>query len=111
MSDALTRFDKRVLYVTYDVAHLLNEGDNTIAVWHAPGWSNHRNFSSSVKQAFILHLYGTTVESETLELCSNTSWRCAESCGQNSGNFQMGDMGGEGMDGRQYNDCWNASHQ
>jgi alpha-L-rhamnosidase len=108
LAPALSRFDVRTLYVTYDVAHLLNEGNNVIAVWYAPGWSNHRSLASAVRQSFLLQLYGETSEGETIEIHSDESWKCSESCGQNSGNFQMGDMGGEGMDGRMYDDRWNA---
>jgi alpha-L-rhamnosidase len=66
LAPALTRFDRRVLYVTYDVAHLLKKGDNTIAVWYAPGWSNHRNITSSMNQTFLLQLSGTTVKNELI---------------------------------------------
>lgn len=37
----LTRLDKRVHYVTYDIADMLMQGTNTVALWYGPGWSRY----------------------------------------------------------------------
>ncbi|KAA6325417.1 hypothetical protein EZS27_025363, partial [termite gut metagenome] len=39
LAPAISRIDKRSLYVTYDIASLLKKGNNMIAFWYAPGWS------------------------------------------------------------------------
>jgi len=38
-----TRFDRRTLYVTYDVTQQLNEGENGIGVLLGNGWYNHQS--------------------------------------------------------------------
>src|ERR1043165_5310096 len=40
LDPAYTRYDKRVLYATYDVAHFLKQGDNAIGVVLGNGWFN-----------------------------------------------------------------------
>ena len=40
-----TRFDRRNLYVTYDVTSQLQNGDNTIGVLLGNGWYNHQSFA------------------------------------------------------------------
>ena len=39
LSPGVTNLEKRALYVTYDIARELKEGDNVIAVWTGPGWA------------------------------------------------------------------------
>jgi alpha-L-rhamnosidase len=108
LAPALARLDKRVLYVTYDIAPLLTKGDNIIALWYGPGWSRYNFFAPSVEQAFLLQLNGNTKKGETFTLHSNNDWKCAESYSSNSGGFQFLDMGGETVDGRLYSGKWNA---
>ncbi len=38
-----TRYDRRILYVTYDVTKLLNSGDNALGVLLGNGWYNHQS--------------------------------------------------------------------
>lgn len=38
-----TRFDRRTLYVTYDVTNLMQQGDNAIGVLLGNGWYNHQS--------------------------------------------------------------------
>jgi alpha-L-rhamnosidase len=40
-----TRFDRRNLYVTYDVTHLLQNGDNAVGVLLGNGWYNHQSIA------------------------------------------------------------------
>ena len=43
MDPMYTRFDRRNLYVTYDVTHQLNAGKNAIGVLLGNGWYNHQS--------------------------------------------------------------------
>ena len=45
LAPAVSRLDKRVLYVTYDITDKLHAGDNVIAIWHGPGWAGFSSFS------------------------------------------------------------------
>lgn len=46
LGPVLTRLDKRVLYLTYDLTDLLKTGDNTIALWQGPGWARYAFFKT-----------------------------------------------------------------
>lgn len=114
LAPALTRLDKRVLYVTYDIAPLLRKGNNTIAVWYASGWSNYtgwmnRNgFANLVDQALLVQLNGTTAAGDAFTLHAAADWKCTESYSRHNGPFEIFNMGGEGMDGRRYTAAWNT---
>lgn len=43
MDPMYTRFDRRTLYVTYDVTQEINQGNNTIGVLLGNGWYNHQS--------------------------------------------------------------------
>lgn len=108
LAPALARLDRRVLYVTYDVAPLLKKGNNVVALWYGPGWSRYNFFAPSVDQAFLLQLNGTTKSGAAFTLHSDEKWKCAESYSRNCGGFQFLDMGGEEVDGRLYSEGWNT---
>ncbi|KAA6330108.1 hypothetical protein EZS27_021151 [termite gut metagenome] len=108
LAPAISRIDKRSLYVTYDIASLLKKGNNMIAFWYAPGWSRNNFFVPLVNQAALLQLNGKTTKGEAFTLHSDESWKCAESYSRNTGRFQFLDMGGEEVDGRRYVAGWNT---
>jgi alpha-L-rhamnosidase len=108
LAPAITRLDKRVMYVTYDIASLLKKGDNTVALWYAPGWSRYKFFAPAVNQAVLLQLNGKTEKGDAFTLHTDNSWKCAESYSRNTGAFQIVDMGGEEVDGRRYSTDWNT---
>ena len=105
----LTRIDKRLLYVTYDVAHLLKKGGNTIALWYGPGWSRYDFFHESVNPALLVQMNGSTRPGKAFSLHSDGSWKCAESNSFNSGRFGYSDMGGELVDGQRHCPDWNKA--
>ncbi|MDR2116888.1 MAG: glycoside hydrolase family 78 protein [Planctomycetaceae bacterium] len=109
LAPVLSRIDKRVLYVTYDVAPLLKKGENVVALWYDAGWTRHSGFVKNVNQAFLLQLNGTTKDGKTFSLQSDTSWKCAESYSRYyGGNFRYNEFGGEEIDGRNYRSDWNT---
>jgi alpha-L-rhamnosidase len=108
LAPAISRIDKRILYVTYDIAPLLRKGDNIIALWYGPGWSLNDYFAPLVVPAALLQLDGQTKNGESFGLYSDESWKCAESYSSNSRHFQFMDMGGEKVDGRRYSTDWNT---
>jgi alpha-L-rhamnosidase len=108
LAPAVSRIDKRIFYVTYDLTPLLKKGDNCIALWYGPGWSRNNYFVRRVNQAILLQLDGKTKNGESFSLHSDESWKCAESYSRNSGLFEFMDMGGEEVDGRRYSTDWNT---
>jgi len=107
LAPSLTRLDKRVLYVTYDVSKLLHAGTNTIGIWYGPGWSRYTTFSGHVPQTFRLQLNAMTASGEKISVPSDDSWRCQISESENIGRYQYMDMGGEKVDARRSCPDWN----
>ena len=106
LASALTRLDKRVLYVTYDIAHLLQTGSNCVAIWTGPGWSRYEYFK--LPPALRVQLNAKTINGDAVLLASDTGWRCQTSSGEDIGGCQYKDHGGEKIDARNYNPDWNV---
>ncbi len=78
-----TRFDKRNVYVTYDVTNQMNSGDNAIGVLLGNGWYNHQslavwNFDKAPwrnRPAFCLNLRITYEDGSTEVIVSDQSWK------------------------------------
>ena len=51
LAPALTRLDKRVLYVAYDITPALHVGDNCLAIWTAAGWGRYEFFKTKSRCA------------------------------------------------------------
>ncbi|ANH81203.1 hypothetical protein A8C56_09600 [Niabella ginsenosidivorans] len=101
LAPAISRLDKRVFYVTYDISRFLKKGQNAIAIYYGPGWSRNNYFAKRTSQAIRVQVYGNQ-----FSLFSDTTWLCKESYSKNSGRFDFMDMGGELVDGRAYTDQW-----
>ena len=106
LAPSLTRLDKRVLYVTYDITDALKPGDNCIAIWTGPGWSRYSFFKT--EPALRVQLNGKTTGGDAISLASDTSWRCEISSSEDIGGCKYTDHGGEQIDARKYNPAWNA---
>jgi alpha-L-rhamnosidase len=105
LAPALTDFQKRLFYVTYDVSRLLKRGDNTVAVWFAPGWASYDCFKLTpllrVKSDGLDAADGATFNSDA-------SWRCAVSNSEDVRKiFTFNNNGGEIVDARGENSDWN----
>jgi alpha-L-rhamnosidase len=80
-----TRFDRRILYVTYDVTSQLRQGSNALGVILGNGWYNHQ--SSAVwffhqapwrnRPAFCLDLRITYEDGTTENITSGSDWKTA----------------------------------
>jgi alpha-L-rhamnosidase len=107
LAPALTNFDKRVFYVTYDISELLNEGDNLIGIWFASGWASYDCFSRT--PALRIRLDGEDVDGKTISLFSDDTWRCAISNSEdNRPVFTYNNNGSEIVDARKFIPEWNS---
>jgi alpha-L-rhamnosidase len=80
---AFTRFDRRILYQTYDVTKHLQTGENVLGVLLGNGWYNHQ--STAVwyfhqapwrnRPAFCLNLRLTYQDGTVETISSNTNWK------------------------------------
>ncbi|MEG1587335.1 MAG: family 78 glycoside hydrolase catalytic domain, partial [Bacteroidales bacterium] len=80
-----TRFDRRNLYVTYDVTDYLAQGDNAIGVLLGNGWYNHQSkavwdFDRAPwrnRPAFCLNLRITYEDGKTETIATGPGWKSA----------------------------------
>jgi alpha-L-rhamnosidase len=106
LAPALTRLSKRVMYVTYDLSHLLEAGDNVIALWQAPGWANYEFYG--LPSCLRVQLGGETLDGKTFALPSDNDWRCAVSNSENLyAIMSFGHNAGERIDARADVVGWN----
>lgn len=105
LAPSLTRLDKRVHYVSYDIAHLLRAGTNCIALHYGPGWARYDFFKTS--PAIRVQLHGTTSDGQVIRLSSGKHWRYRVAASENTGKWQWGNNGGERMDARRHMPDWN----
>ncbi len=104
LAPAISRIDKRVLYVTYDITKFLKKGQNTIALNYGPGWSMNNYFArNKTTQAVRMQIAD---DRNHVLVSTNDTWLCYESYSKNIGHFNFMDMGGELVDGRKYSDQW-----
>ena len=106
LAPSLTRLDKRILYVAYDIKDALHAGDNCIAIWTGPGWSRYEPFKT--ESALRVQLNAKTINGDAIALASDPSWRCEISSSEDLGGCQSGNHGGEKIEARKYNPDWNA---
>ncbi|GHV50858.1 alpha-rhamnosidase [Bacteroidia bacterium] len=105
LAPTLTRLDKRVLYVTYDIAKLLKKGENVIALWQGPGWARYEYFN--LPPVVRVQLNGQTTSNKQFSLVSDETWRCAMSNSDNTGKCAFTDNGGERIVAGMYIPDWN----
>jgi len=80
-----TRFDRRTLYVTYDVTEQLQNGNNAIGVLLGNGWYNHQSTAVwyfhlapwRARPAFCLDLKITYADGTTETISSGKQWKTA----------------------------------
>jgi alpha-L-rhamnosidase len=80
-----TRFDRRTLYVTYDVTTLLQQGKNAIGVMLGNGWYNHQstavwNFHEAPwrgRPAFCMDLRVTYADGSVETISTGKDWKTA----------------------------------
>jgi alpha-L-rhamnosidase len=107
LAPALTNFDKRLFYVTYDVSELLKKGANTVGIWFASGWASYDCFSRT--PSLRVRFDGKDAEGKTIAFVSDASWRCAVSNGEDTHLVRsFNNNGGEIVDARAFIPEWNS---
>lgn len=108
LAPAQSRLDKRVLYVTYDIASLLHKGNNTIAVWTGPGWARYEYYFLSVHPALKVQCEIAYNNKKTFSIVSDSTWKCRLSNSGNTGSGGFGNNnGGEWIDATSAVPDWN----
>jgi alpha-L-rhamnosidase len=107
LAPALTDFQKRLFYVTYDISKLLKKGNNTIAIWFASGWASYDCFK--LTPLLRVKIDGSDAANRTTTLLnSDATWRCAVSNSKDMVEIiTFNNNGGEIVDARNETPNWN----
>lgn len=112
LAPAVSNLEKRVLYVTYDIAPHLHAGDNVIAVWTGSGWARaDGSYGKGVWQQDSL-LKCQIDMSNGMSLHTDDSWKCHISHSKYRGLWKgggQGENGGEVIDARAKVPGWNQA--
>ena len=110
MNPVSSYMKKRIPYLTYDIADKLKKGNNTIAIWHAAGWSRWRRIREYRNIPFVFKAQAEIVTAkENITLKSDTSWKTKKSNTEYYGDWDILRFGGETIDDRKREDNWSAS--
>lgn len=83
LNPMFSRFDKRNLYVTYDVTEVILEGNNTIGVILGNGWYNHQSWSEwdfhkavwRNRPSFCMEMHVVYTDGSTEAVYSDNTWK------------------------------------
>ena len=112
-----TRFDRRNMYVTYDVTDAIQQQENVVGIVLGNGWYNHQalgvwNFEKAPwrnRPAFCLDLHLTYEDGTEQTVCTDLSWRTTDQGAWRKNNIYTGEfydftMQMEGWDKPGYDD-------
>jgi len=122
LDPAFTRYDKRVLYVTYDITKAVAEGDNVVGAMLGNGWYNVKSRAAwgfdkapwRAQPTLICQVEVEFVDGSMKVIASDSSWKVV-SGPIRFDNIRLGEvydarMEQAGWNGTQYNDhSWNAA--
>jgi alpha-L-rhamnosidase len=112
LSPSVTNLEKRALYLTYDIAPLLQPGKNVIALWTGPGWARaDGSYGKGVwKQDSLLKCQIDIPGGPSLH--TDTTWKSHFSHSSYLGLWKgggKGEYGGEQIDARAQIPNWNKA--
>ena len=113
LDPAFTRFDKTILYTTWDITEDIRDGVNAVGVLLGNGWYNHQplavwNFHEAgwrARPAFRMDIRLTYADGETVVIPTDTSWKACSQGPLIYDNIYTG----ERYDARLEMDGWNEA--
>lgn len=111
MSPAVTNYDKRSVYVTYDLKPYLRKGKNAVGLWTSRGWyrkvlDSRRNPAVHHSSAIARLQLDMIVHGERVRIGTDSTWCCKASGRSIIGAWSWNNMGGELVDARLEDDQW-----
>ncbi|NND32033.1 MAG: family 78 glycoside hydrolase catalytic domain, partial [Saprospiraceae bacterium] len=109
MNPVASYMRKRIPYLTYDISHILEKGENVIAIWHAAGWARWDRIAEYRNPPFVFKAQAEIHAGDNrIELRTDETWRCKKSYSEYYGDWDILDFGGETIDDRKREDDWNT---
>lgn len=115
MATAVTDHTKRARYVSYDIAPLLQQGDNVIGIWLGTSWSIHGPYISkdrpltpivSAQVALYKNRNPKPNEQAMQVIATDASWKLKNSPSRLLGVWDSNRMGGEFYDANLEDSSW-----
>ncbi len=99
LSPAVSQFDKRSLYLTYDISSYVQKGKNDLAIWLGQGWYR-PGLPGVVYEGPLVKVQLEKVKGDRRNtiLVSDSSWQARESGYISVGTWRPHQFGGEGVD-------------
>jgi alpha-L-rhamnosidase len=112
LTPAATDYREGVPYVTYDIAPLLKQGRNCVAVWLGRGWATHfpdglksrQTPSPAVRLQCVL-----SGANDARQIVTDGTWKVAPSPYRTLGTQEWNQFGGESYDARLEQPAWNRA--
>ncbi len=109
LSPSVSHLGRRVRYVTYEVADLLGEGKNCVALWLGNGWASHAEYGLADGAMFLLQLEATLADGSVVTVPSDASWKAHASPISGIGRWEARQFGGERYDARMEMPGWSTA--
>jgi alpha-L-rhamnosidase len=106
LSPAVTDHVKRARYVAYDIAPLLQRGENVIAIWLGTSWSIFGPYIEKSRPNTPIVIAQANIDGQLIK--TDETWLTHESPNKLLGTWDFGKMGGELFDARKNIQSWNA---
>ena len=111
LEPAVSNHRKRARYVTYDIAPLLQPGENVIGLWLGTSWAVYPLYQSSDKPPLpIVAVQGTVhcADQSTVAIATDESWKYYPSGNKLLGTWMFRDFGGERQIAHRHKINWNC---
>jgi alpha-L-rhamnosidase len=105
LAPAVSNFSKRSYYKTYEVAHYLKKGKNSIGIWMGTGWYS-PGLPGVEHHSPVVRAQLEITNSKKQQIITDPSWQTKESDRSLIGEWRWGKFGGELVDARLNDPQW-----
>jgi alpha-L-rhamnosidase len=105
LAPAVSNFNERTYYLTYDVASYLKKGKNSIGIWMGTGWYS-PGLPGVQHHSPLIRVQLEIPGEPELSIVTDTSWETKASARSLIGEWRWGKFGGELVDARLIDKHW-----
>lgn len=107
LAPAVSNYEKRSYYQTYDVTPYMTEGANCIGIWMGQGWYS-KGYPGVVHHSPVVRAQLVmNNEEKRISVVTDSTWLTHSSSRTQLGSWRWGDFGGELLDARKDKPDWN----
>ncbi len=105
LAPAVSNFNERTYYLTYDVASYLKKGKNSIGIWMGTGWYS-PGLPGVQHNSPLIRVQLEIPDEAEQSIVTDTSWEVKASARSRIGEWRWGKFGGELVDARLIDKQW-----